>query len=270
MSETETITLANPAKERMKAGELALGMIIRLSRSGEIARIAKASGHDFLFIDVQHSIFSLETISHIAQTALGCGVAPLVRVRSVRDPDISVLLDGGVTGIVFPDVNTAEDARLGVNTCKFAPIGKRSVTTGYSIFNYRTIPLKQSVPLMNENTLVVCMIETREGLRNCDAIAAVEGVDVVQVGTNDLLADMGKPGAFGDPEIMAAIERIAKSALAHGKFAGVGGDQDLGRQAQFIKWGVRFISTQSDGAFMMSSATALASNLRAAAEMAKS
>jgi 2-keto-3-deoxy-L-rhamnonate aldolase RhmA len=269
MSHNE-ITLVNPAKERMAAGDLALGMIVRLSRVGEIARIAKSSGHDFLFIDVQHSIFSLETISHIAQTALGCGITPLVRVRSVRDPDISVLLDGGVSGIVFPDVNTPEDAQLGVNTCKFAPIGKRSVTTGYSVFNYRSVPLTEAVPLMNQNTLVVCMIETREGLRNCEAIAAVNGVDVVQVGTNDLLADMGKPGQFGDPEIMEAIERITKAALKHGKFAGVGGDQDLGRQAQFIKWGVRFISTQSDGAFMMSAASALTAKLRDAAGKARS
>lgn len=254
--------LTNPAKERLKAGELALGMIVRLSRSGEIARIAQASGHDFLFIDVQHSIFSLETISHIAQTALGCGVTPMVRMRSVRDPDISVLLDGGVTGIVFPDVNTAEDAQTGVNACKFAPIGKRSVTTGYSIFNYQPVPLTQLVPMLNENTLVVCMLETRQAIENCEAIAAVEGVDVLHVGCNDLLVDMGKPGKFGDPEIMAAVERVAKACKKHSKYSGAGGDQDLGRQATFIGWGIQYISTQSDGAFMMAAASALAGKLR--------
>lgn len=259
---SDALTLVNPAKERLKAGELALGMIVRLSRSGEIARIAKASGHDFLFIDIQHSIFSLETISHIAQTALGCGVTPMVRMRSVRDPNTSVLLDGGVTGIVFPDVNTVDDAQIGVNACKFAPVGKRSVTTGYSIFNYLPVPLKQAVPLMNENTLVVCMLETKQGIENCEAIAAVPGVDVLLVGTNDLLADMGKPGQFGDPEVMAAIERVATACKKHGKYSGAGGDQDLGRQAQFIRWGIQFISTQSDGAFMIAAASALAGKLR--------
>ena len=120
----------------MEAGELALGLIVRLARSGDIARIARATGHDFLFIDVQHAIFALETIGHIAQAALGCGVAPLVRVRSVRDPDIPVLLDCGVTGIVFPDINTADDARLAVRTCKLrrsaavpSPLGIRCSTT---------------------------------------------------------------------------------------------------------------------------------------------
>ncbi|MBT5111000.1 MAG: aldolase, partial [Rhodospirillaceae bacterium] len=74
-------TLENPVLTRMAAGEVAMGMNIRLSRTGDVARIAKASGHDFIFIDTQHSLFSVESIGHMAQTALGCGVAPFVRVR---------------------------------------------------------------------------------------------------------------------------------------------------------------------------------------------
>src|SRR5437016_11750096 len=105
----------NPVKERMRAGEVALGLIVRLARSGDIARIAKTTGHDFIFMDRQHSLFSLETIGHIAQAALGCGVAPLVRARSCDDPDMSVILDNGATGIVFPDVNSAADAQRAVN-----------------------------------------------------------------------------------------------------------------------------------------------------------
>jgi 2-keto-3-deoxy-L-rhamnonate aldolase RhmA len=254
--------ITNPVRRRLDAGELALGLIVRMARSGDIARIARTSGHDFLFIDVQHAIFSLETIGHIAQVALGRGVAPFVRVRSCRDPDISVMLDRGVTGIVVPDVNTADDARVAVRTCKFAPIGTRSVTTGYPIFNYQPVPMADAIPLLNAQTFVVCMIESLEGLRHIDAIAEVEGVDVIQVGLTDLLADMGKPGAYGDPEAMAAVARIAAAALAHGKHAGVGGDNDLTRQAEFIRQGVRFIPTQSDGALLMNAATRVAADLR--------
>ena len=255
----------HPVRRRLEADQLALGMIVRVARSGDIARIARTSGHDFLFIDIQHAIFSLETIGHIAQVALGCGVAPLVRVRSVHDPNVPVMLDGGVTGIVFPDVNTAEDAKIAVRTCKFAPFGQRSVTTGYPMFDYRALPSGEVIPLLNANTLVVCMIESLEGLRNIDAIAAVEGVDVLHVGLTDMLADMGKPGAYGDPEAMAAVARITQSALSHGKYAGVGGDNDLARQTEFIRQGVRFISTQSDGAFLMAAATRVAHDLRQAA-----
>src|ERR1700744_1341100 len=97
--------VTNPVRRRMEANELALGLIVRLARSGDIARLAQSSGHDFIFIDTQHAIFSLETIAHIAQAALGLGVAAFVRVRSCRDADIPVLLDAGITGIVVPDVN---------------------------------------------------------------------------------------------------------------------------------------------------------------------
>ena len=127
MPPANTTELINPVKARMQAGDVALGMIVRLSRSGDIALVAKTSGHDFIFIDGQHALFSLETIGHIAQAALGCGVAPLVRVGSCRHPDTSLILDNGAMGIVFPDVNTSADAKAAVDACKFPPIGKRSI-----------------------------------------------------------------------------------------------------------------------------------------------
>jgi 2-keto-3-deoxy-L-rhamnonate aldolase RhmA len=256
------LTFANPVKERMQAGGVALGMIVRLARSGDIARIARSTGHDFIFIDVQHSLFGLETIGHIAQVALGCGVATLARVRSCDDPDTSVLLDNGVTGIVFPDVGNADDARRAVERCKFAPIGKRSVVGGYPMFDYRTVAVADSVRLLNDSTLVVCMIETLEGLSNVEAIAAVDGVDVVHVGCNDLLTQMNKPGRFGDPEIVAAIERIVAAAARSGKYAGLGGERDLDRQLAFIRKGVRFVTTQTDIGFLTAEAARRTEQIR--------
>jgi len=249
---------------RMQADEVALGMNVRLGRSGDIARIAKASGHDFVFIDLQHSLFSLESVGHIAQAALGCGIAPLARVRSVDDPDTALLLDSGVTGIVFPDVNTADQARRGVDVAKFPPIGKRSVAGGYPHFDFRPVPVAEAVKALNESTLVVCMIETPEGLANVEAIAAVPGVDVIHIGSNDLLTNMGKPGQFGDPEVLAACARVMAAAKAHGKFAGIGGDRNLERQLGYIRQGARFMTTQTDIGFLMAEASRVAGELRRA------
>ena len=257
-----TVELKNPVIERMRSGDVSLGMIVRLARSGDIARIAKTTGHDFIFIDMQHSLFSLETVGHIAQAALGCGVAPLVRVRSCRDLDTSLILDNGATGIIFPDVNSAADAKIAVDACKFAPIGKRSVSAGYPVFDLRPVPLADSVAALNASTLVVCMIETREGLANVEEIAAVDGVDVLHVGCNDLLAAMGKPGAFGDPEIVAAIERVIAACKAKSKYAGLGGERDLARQNSFIKKGVRFVTTQTDIGFLMAAASQRTAQIR--------
>lgn len=254
--------LRNPAKERMQAGDVALGLIVRLARSGDIARIAKTSGHDFIFIDCQHAIFSLETVAHIAQAALGCGVAPLVRVRSCDDPQIPVLLDNGVTGIIVPDVNTADQARRAVGAAKYAPIGRRSVGGGSTVFDHATVPLAESIRVLNEITLVVCMIETAEGLANVDEIAAVEGVDVLHVGCSDLSVSLGKPGEYGDREIVAAMQRVIVAAARHGKIAGLGGDRDLARQVDYIRQGVRFVTTQADLTLLLAAATQKASEIR--------
>jgi 2-keto-3-deoxy-L-rhamnonate aldolase RhmA len=254
----------NPVFDRMRAGEVALGMNIRLGRSGDIASIARSTGHDFLFLDAQHAIFSIETIAHVAQAARGCRVAPLVRVRSCDDPDISLLLDAGAMGIVYPDVNTAAQARKAVEGAKFAPIGKRSLAGSPQLFDFRPMPTGELTRALNALTLVVCMIETREGLANLEEIAAVDGVDVIHVGCNDLLSDMGKPGAFGDPEVVAAIERVITVATANGKFAGLGGDRDVARQVDFIRKGVKFMTTQTDIGFLMAEASRRTSELRTA------
>ena len=256
--------LVNPVKARMQSGSVALGMNVRLARSGDIVRIAKSSGHDFIFIDTQHSIFDVETIAHIAQTALDCGVAALVRVRGIDDPDTSLLLDNGVAGIVFPDVNTPEEAHRAVEICKFPPIGARSVGGGYPHFDFRAVPIKEAIPQLNAVTLVVCMIETRAGLDNIEAIAGVPGIDVIHIGSNDLLTALGKPGQFDDAELVSALDRAVAAAAKHGKFAGCGGNRDIERQARAVRQGVRFLTTQTDLNFLVSAATRWTSDLRRA------
>ena len=258
------VSVPNPVKALLKADKVALGMLVRIARSGDIARVAKTTGHDFLFVDMQHSLFSLETVGHIAQTALGVGVAPLVRVRSCDDPDTQVLLDNGVTGIVFPDINTAAEAKRAVNRAKFPPVGKRSVGGGYPIFDFRAINTADAVPALNENTLVVCMIETKEGLDNVEEIAAVDGVDVIHVGSNDLLTALGRPGTFGSPEHIAAVDRVIAAAKKHGKASGFGGDRNLQRQTDFIRKGARFLTTNSDAAFMLAEGSRVTGELRKA------
>ena len=258
--------LVNPAKERLRDGGVALGLPVRLSRSGDIARIARATGHDFLFIDCQHSMFNLETIGHITQAALDSGVAPLVRVRGIDDPDVSLLLDNGVMGIVYPDINTPAHARKAVDVCKFAPLGKRSVSGGYPHFDYRSVPLSVSTPQLNDGSLLVCMIETIEGLENVEAIAAIEGVDVIHLGSNDLLANMGKPGQFDDPALLTAQDRVIAACRKHGKWAGCGGNRDPQRQLEIIRKGYQFITTQSDIGLLSAAASHWTSAIRAGLE----
>ena len=255
MAQLGSNRLVNPVKAKLQAGEVVLGIPVRIGNTPDIARIAKSTGHDFIFIDGQHSIFNPETTIAIAHTALAIGIAALVRVRGVDDADASLLLDNGAAGIIYPDVGTPAQAQKTVLTCKFPPFGKRSVAGGYPHFDFRSMPLSESVPQLNEHCLLVCMIETVEGLNNVEKIAAVDGVDVIHLGSNDLLADMGKPGKFDDPDIIAAQERVIKAARANGKFAGCGGNRDVERQVRAIRSGAQFVTTQTDAGFLAAAAS---------------
>jgi 2-keto-3-deoxy-L-rhamnonate aldolase RhmA len=93
-----------------------------------------------------------------------------------------------------------------------------------------SVPLTESVPQLNDSCLLVCMIETVQGLENVEEIAAVDGVDAIHLGSNDLVANMGKPGKFDDPVLVAAQERLIAACRKHGKFAGCGGNRDVQRQ----------------------------------------
>ncbi|MSP04329.1 MAG: aldolase [Acetobacteraceae bacterium] len=256
--------LQNPVLTRMRSGDVAMGMNVRLARSGDIARIAATTGHDFIFIDGQHAIFDSETIAHIAQTALGVGVAPMVRVLGTDDLSTSQLLDNGVTGIIFPNVNTVEQARKAVAMCKFPPFGQRSVGGGYPQFNHRSMPIADATRQLNASTVVVCMIETPEGLANVEDIASVDGIDVLHVGTNDLLVNMGLPGQFSGPKLESALLRVIAAAKANNKFTGLGGLRDIASQATWVRRGISFLTTQADIGFINAAASAWTAGVRKA------
>lgn len=254
--------MAPTLKQRMVAGELALGLIVRIVRSAEIVQIARCSGHDFIFIDAQHSAMGLETIVNLAVAARAAGVTPLVRVRGHDDPDMSVLLDAGVAGVIVPDVANADQARSVVARCKYPPQGARSFAGPVLGLGYEALSPQRASAWLNEETLVICMIETREGLENVAQIAAVEGVDVLHVGCGDLLMDMGLPGAYDSDEIAAAVRQVIGACRDAGKICGFGGDRDRTRQRRYVDEGVRFVTTQADVALLLQAASGSAAEVR--------
>lgn len=253
----------NTALEKLRDGRLALGMLVRLQATIEIAKVARATDHDFLFIDMQHAGISIESAIKVCLAALDSGVAPLVRVSSKQALEAARLLDNGAMGIMAPDVETPEEARHLVRTCRFPPLGKRSVYAGYPQFGYRSVPIAEATRALDENTLVVAMIESGQGVENADAIAAVDGIDVLHVGSNDLMTAVGRPDEMGSKHHFELCEKVAAACRAHGKFFGIGGAREPEQQARFIAMGARFMTTNSDLAFLMAAAAERARQLRA-------
>ncbi len=255
--------IVNLAKQRLQAGELAVGIGVRVVRGVEVARIMKSAGFDWLFIDLEHGQTSVETAFQISVAALDAGVAPLVRVPNGELRMATRCLDGGALGIVMPHVDTAEEARALVDACRFPQIGHRSIAGGYPQFGFAAKPAVEAMPAMNDATLLVVMLETPRAIENAAAIAAVPGIDVLLIGTNDLSLEMGIPGQLSHERVVAAYEKVVAACKAHGKWAGMGGVYTKDLLQRYIGMGVRMILAGNDLSLLMSAGQDQASFVRA-------
>lgn len=254
--------IPNYARRRLQQGQLALGMGLRQARTVDIAQIAQACDFDWLFIDMEHNSMSMDSAAQICAAALGVGVAPLIRVPAHESFHSTRLLDAGAQGVVVPHVDNAQQARRVVDFCRFPPLGHRSIPGSLPQTRFATLPVTETVELINGETLVVVMIETVEGLRNADEIAAVEGIDALLVGCTDLAAELGVTGQLGHARVREGIDMVAEACRTHGKCLGVGGVYDEALMRDYVAKGARLILSGSDLAFLMTGARARSSMLR--------
>ncbi len=258
------LTLANPARQRMERDEPALGPGIRHSRHPEVAGLMRAAGFDFLFIDLEHSTMSPDVAIQIASAARSCGISPIVRVPEYDHNMASRVLDGGALGIVMPHVENAAQAREIVDRQKFPPLGHRSTSGPFAQFDYaQTVNAREGAAAVNASLLVVVMVETETAIANADEIAAVEGVDVVMIGTGDLTSSLGLQGQFEHERILSAYEVVLAACRKHKKWAGMGGVGAEDAMCRYIDKGVRFVLAGNDTNFLAAGATRRAAALRA-------
>jgi 4-hydroxy-2-oxoheptanedioate aldolase len=253
----------NAARERLDAGELALGVILRQARTVDVAPIMQSCGYDWLFLDLEHNSMDLDTAVQIAVAALGVGIAPVARVPAGQLWMATRFLDGGGLGIVMPHVDTAEEAHKIAQALRYPPLGHRSVAGGLPHFGYAKVGLAETCGAINAATFVVVMLETPTAIANAAAIAAVPGIDSLLIGTNDLAMELGVPGGFADERIAAAYQSVCDACRAHGKFAGVGGIADEALLRRYIGMGVRVVLPGSDLSFMAAGASQTAATMRA-------
>ncbi len=256
--------LRNRVREKLARDEVVASMIVRLVRGVEIAQIAASAGFDTIYVDLEHCPLSLDTTGQICMAALSAGITPFVRVPALTSEYIGRVLDAGSLGIIAPHVRSATEAKEVVSMARFAPLGTRSASGNLPQFGFRSFPAKLANPVLDAATMVIPMVETLEALEKVEEIVAVDGVDMVLVGTNDLTAEMGIPGQYDDPRVRAAFQRIITAARNVGKHVGIGGlasRPDL--VAEIVGMGARFVSTGNDLGFLHAACTAKAKEVHA-------
>lgn len=256
-------SLRNRLKVRLSKSQLSLCFSVKHSRTGSIARMAHGCGYDALYIDLQHSTISMDMTSDICTAAQDVGITPLVRVARGAWSMMSAALDGGAMGVLVSDVNTPAEAEEIAASVRYAPLGRRSFMSGVPQLRYQSWPADKANAFLNAETLICAIVETREGIENVDEIFAVDGIDMVMIGANDLCADYGIAGQLDHPLLHNAYRRVITAGHRHGKFVGVGGltsKPDL--IARYVEAGARFVSAGTDQAFMLAAASERADLLR--------
>jgi 4-hydroxy-2-oxoheptanedioate aldolase len=242
----------NSVKEKLQRGEVVASLTLRLVPGVEAVRIAKTAGFDTLYIDLEHSSFSMQTTSQLCIMALEAGLPALVRVPANTPEYIARVLDGGALGVIAPGVRNAGEAKAVVAAAKYPPLGERGLSGALPQLGYRSVPAAQALPALNAATMVVVQFESAASLAAMDEIIAVDGVDMVMIGSNDLLSDLGHAGEYDHPKLRDAYERTIAACRKRGKHVGVGGlasRPDL--VEQYVKMGARYVSTGTDLGFLL-------------------
>jgi 2-keto-3-deoxy-L-rhamnonate aldolase RhmA len=251
------------ALARIRTGQLTLGLGVHHLRGAAVPLLAKAAGYDWLFIDAEHGAISTPDIAQISIAALPTGVVPIVRICTGALDEGTRALDNGALGVVVPHIDTAAEARRLVEAFRFSPVGRRSTGGSNACFGYRPPPAAEAQKSLNAELLLVAMIETPTAVENASAIAAIDGIDVLLIGSNDLSLEMGIPGQVGHERVRAAYEKVAVACRQHHKVLGMGGVYDQEVASRYIGMGARMILAASDHSLLLEAASRRAEFLRA-------
>lgn len=207
-------------KAQARRRELKVGHFIVEFATPGIGYMLKNAGCDFVLFDTEHSGFHFETIKSVLRYFEAARLPAIVRVPSKEYHHIARAADMGAEGIMLPMVNDATEARRVLDAMKYTPQGQRGVALGVAHDLYGGGPVLDKLAAANERTTFFAQIETRAGVNDADAIAALDGVDCLWVGHFDLSASLGIPGQFEHPDFLSAIDAVARACRRHGKAAG--------------------------------------------------
>lgn len=208
----------NRVKRVMREGGLALGKYVSLA-DPQVVEIIGIAGFDAAFIDMEHTAFDLGVVERMVQAADLAGVTSMVRVPDNDAKLILRILDMGAEGIIVPHVDGLEGAKRAVDAVRYPPIGERGGAGGTRAARFGAVPWNDHVRQSNEQIILSVMTEDEKGIADIEAIAALDGIDLVSIGPTDLSQALGVTDP-ADPrlrdkvnDMAAQVKRIGKAKL---------------------------------------------------------
>ncbi len=232
----------SPIRRRLEAAQPVFGCTITTA-SLDLAARAATAGFDFLWLELEHSPLTLETVRHIVLATRALPAVPFARLPVTETWTAKRVLDAGVHGVIFPFVSSAALAEQAAAACRYPPQGRRG--SGASLAISCWPDPDGYYDSADRNIITVAVVEEVEAIARIDEIAATPGIDVIFVGTGDLSFSMGLRGQQQHPRVEEAAAAVLAAARRHGKIAGrpAGSVDDT---ARYIADGFLFFQGPSD------------------------
>jgi 2-keto-3-deoxy-L-rhamnonate aldolase RhmA len=253
----------NLTRERLSRGETVFGCGLQVYRSAEIPRAFAVAGFDYVFIDMEHGSYDLETVHDMIKASLEAGITPIVRVCELLYSLVARLLDCGAQGIILPRVEDPKLLAEALSWLRFPPRGKRGFGINSTMIGYETRSFAEIIEHQNRNTLAVAQFETVSAVERADELLSVPGLDVVMVGPADLSIALGIPGQFENPLLIETIDRVVKKCEQYGIVPGI---QTRGvAMARFwAERGMRFVGAAAEHVLLLEKAKEAVGQLKTA------
>lgn len=236
----------NQFKKDLLAGKRMIGCWAALGNAITTEALGVA-GFDWILLDGEHAPNDVITFVPQLMALKDSCSAPFVRPTWNNEIEMKRLLDSGFYNFLVPFIQSADEARRAVAATRYPPQGIRGVSVSQRSNRYGTVP--NYFQEVNQHICVAVQIESRTGVANAQAIAAVEGVDCVFIGPSDLAAGYGHLGNANHPDVQAAIASVFAAAKAHGKPSGILAPVEADAR-RYMEMGATFVAVGSDlGAF---------------------
>jgi 2-dehydro-3-deoxyglucarate aldolase len=231
-------------KKKLKEGKLSLGSWITIGNP-IIAEVMAKSGFEWLTIDMEHSVITLDIAQDLIRTIELNNCTPLVRVHENDPYLIKRVMDAGAHGVIVPMVCSKEDAEKAVAAVKYPPIGSRGI--GLARAQDYGFGFEEYKKWLEKESIVIVQIEHIDAVKNLKEIITTKGVDAFIVGPYDISGSMGIPGEFNKKEFKNIIPQIMKISKKLKKTAGFHVvPADSKEVNKIINMGYRFVAISLD------------------------
>lgn len=254
---------ANTTREKLSRGETVVGCGLQCYRSPEIARTFAAAGFDYVFIDLEHGSFDLETAQDMIAASNDAGITPIVRVGELLYSLVARLLDSGAQGIILPRVEDPKILAEALSWMRFPPMGKRGYGVNTTMIGYESRGFKEIIEHQNLNTLSVVQFETKLAMERADELLSIAGVNIAMVGPADLSIALGVPGEFEHPLMISTVENLIETCNRHGVVPGIQ-TRSTAMAKAWIERGMRFVGAGAEHGLLLEKAKETVGTLRTA------